>query len=151
MQNKLIFLLHILIFMLIKTFIPDAGAAGGFSELPGIEGWYQVVETDQPQTWSRQLFHLYPASSKANEKKFVLAGFTDQGASVHGVCHGSQLNFSRQTVKVIPKGGDGKLEWNIDMQADGTLKGKMIELNYQIFQPNGETLKGKVVAEKTQQ
>jgi len=133
-----------------KTFFPDMDDRVAAGDAPSIAGWYQIIETDQPDMWGRQLFHLYH-KTPANKKEFILSGFTNQGAGIHGVLSSKQLQFPRQSVKVIPKGGDGKLEWIIELEASGVIHGKILEINYQVFQPTSIAGSGTIRAEKTRQ
>jgi hypothetical protein len=140
-------LLFLLLLMQSSMHEPDDMAT---NETPAIAGWYEVIETDQPATWSKQqLFQLYPSSPAAGNKTFILGGFTNQGASVQASLTGQRLQFPRQSVKVIPKGGDGKQEWTIDMEAEGTFTGTTLELNYRIYRPDDGKETGKIKAIKT--
>ncbi|NII25630.1 hypothetical protein HB364_11085 [Pseudoflavitalea sp. X16] len=140
-------LLFLLLLMQSSMQGPDDMAT---NETPPIAGWYQVIETDQPATWSKQqLFQIYPQSPAAGNNMFILGGFTNQGASVQASFANQHLQFPRQSVKVIPKGGDGKQEWTIDMEADGTFSGVTLELNYRLYRSDAGIETGKIKATKT--
>jgi hypothetical protein len=138
------------LFILVKILFPAADAGPGAGETPSIEGWYQVIETDQPAIWDKHNFQL-SFTSASNKTALMLSGFTNQGAGILGVLAGRGIQFPKQTVKVIPKGGDGTIEWSISMEANGKLHGKLLEINYKISSPAAIAGSGKICAEKIHQ
>ena len=135
-------------FILMKTYFPDSNDIAATSEIPSIAGRYEVIETDQPGLWNKKAFLLTLISPGADQREFVLAGFTNQGATVKAILTGHRLKFPRQTAEVIPEGGFGKVQWTIDMEADGVFREKILELNYRVFEPDSTVHNGKIRAEK---
>jgi hypothetical protein len=138
----------ILSFLMIKMYFSDSENSEAARETSRISGHYQIIETSLPEIWSKRLFQLSQDTTTADEKKYVLTGFTNHGVNVQGILCYPDIQFPRQSAKVIPEGGDGKAHWTIDMDANGIFHQHILELNYRIFQPDSTILSGKIRAEK---
>ncbi|MEX6688088.1 hypothetical protein QTN47_11315 [Danxiaibacter flavus] len=137
----------IILLMMIKIYFNDGeNAASG--EMQAITGKYEIIETSNPDLWSKRTF-LISSDTVTNEKNtYILTGFTNQGVSVRGVLLYPEITFQRQSVSVIPEGGGGKVQWNIDMDGKGNFGKNSFTLEYKIYQKDSTVISGKISAEK---
>lgn len=125
--------------------MPGTDAGEGNEMIPGISGSYQITETDHPELWSKRRLEI---RAQDNKDTYILSGFTNQGVNISGVLRGHQLTFSRQQAEVHPEGGDGKQQWQLDMDGEARFRGTSMDFRYCIYESGEKTIRGLVKAER---
>ena len=138
----------IFLILMIKIYFPDNDKGAAAGDTTAVSGRYQIIETSLADLWSKRIFLVSRDSTSGNDTTYVLTGFTNHGVNIRGILSYPGIKFSRQSVTVIPEGGDGKEQWTIDMDADGTFNKNVLELVYRIFQKDSTTVNGRIKAEK---
>lgn len=98
--------------------------------------WYKVTAGDN-DIWDKE---SNISITKTNGDSVLISGFSDQGATLKGIIRDGRITIPRQTATIIPYGGDGKLQWDIVAEAEGTItNGSLIELQYYFAKDTFET------------
>ncbi len=137
----------IILLMMIKIyFSDDMNAVSG--EQQSVIGRFQITETSNPDLWSKRTLLIFLDTTKGQTNSYTLTGFTNHGVNVRGILSYPEITFKRQSVTVIPEGGDGKVQWNIDMDAHGRFDKNTFTLEYMVYEKDSTVVSGKIKAEK---
>jgi hypothetical protein len=137
----------IILLMMIKIYFND-GENAVSGETESIAGKYEIIETSNPDLWSKRTFSFSADTVTGEKNSYILTGFTNSGVNVRGILSHQEITFQRQSVSVIPEGGDGKVQWNIDMDGKGTFKKDSLTLEYNIYQKDSTVINGSIKAVK---
>lgn len=133
--------------MMVKIYFND-GESTASGDAQAITGRYQVIETSNPDLWSKRTLLISLDTIASERNCYILTGFTNQGINVRGILSYPGITFQRQSVTVIPEGGGGKVQWNIDMDGKGDFSKNLFTLEYRVYQKDSTVISGTIIAEK---
>lgn len=112
-------------------------------------GWYKTTESSNNDIWNIGLnFNITDSKTNDSLKNTLFTGFTNQGARVLASIENQKILIPKQTVSIIPYGGDGKQQWEVEISANGIIKSETIILNFSIKQENHPEYTGIIKAVK---